>query len=152
MGSGWVILTAVRIWGRDKAWIGWVPGGIAVAVGEWTQSCFGPMIMSDMTRHVQRSFFYTRTNSGRINQLVLVNLPPQGGDASHCSCERANPGGRRGKHYQFTAGKFRRTASMIGSYSDLIDLLIEVNTLSLLIATQVIWLLLDFVRHSTSVP
>ena len=29
-----MVLTIVRIWGKDKDRIGWVPGGIAVAVGK----------------------------------------------------------------------------------------------------------------------
>jgi len=36
-GAVWMVLTGVRVWGRERWWVGWVPGGIAVAVGR----CFG---------------------------------------------------------------------------------------------------------------
>lgn len=32
-GAVWMVLTGVRVWGRERWWVGWVPGGIAVAVG-----------------------------------------------------------------------------------------------------------------------
>jgi len=32
-GCVWMFLTGVRVWGRERWWVGWVPGGIAVAVG-----------------------------------------------------------------------------------------------------------------------
>ena len=33
-GAIWVVLTGVRVFAREKRWQAWVPGGIAVAVGE----------------------------------------------------------------------------------------------------------------------
>ena len=46
-GAVWVVLTGWRVWAREKSWVGWVPGGIAVAVGEYIYLLLGMMMIPD---------------------------------------------------------------------------------------------------------
>ena len=40
-GGVFAVLTALRVWGRERGyWIGWIPGGIAVAVGIYNEPSF----------------------------------------------------------------------------------------------------------------
>ena len=109
-----MVLTIVRIWGKDKNRIGWVPGGIAVAVGKCVRLLLlSIMIVSQHCRYVQCPFFHTCTYSGRYDELVLEYLSAERRDAGHCSSEWVDLGRRRDEHCEFNPNEYRRSTSMM---------------------------------------
>ena len=73
LGAGllFVLLTAVRVKGQGRWWQAWVPGGIAVAVGEYLtyalSACSNDPLMAMLGMYNVPSFTLARTIGGLIN-------------------------------------------------------------------------------------
>ena len=121
LGAGviFAVGTGVRIWALGRWWHAWIPGGIAVAVGESSvlSLCFGhsEAILelegegSRLTacfwyRDVQRAILHACQDGGRVNELVLAILPPARRDSDHCSRQWTDPRRRRHEYREPTFG------------------------------------------------
>ena len=73
-GFLFAVITIIRTWGRVSGvnWTRYIPGGVAVAVGEWSRMPFSAFQVTDSIRNVQCTFFHSSENRWRSTYLVLA--------------------------------------------------------------------------------